>query len=945
MNDPRGSIWRKWDLHLHTPASYDYEDKSVKADAIVEKLRHAGISAVAITDHHKIDAEFILHLQTLAGNDLVVFPGIELRSELGGSEAVHFVGLFPPPASKKELDHIWTTLSGKCELTDVAVAQKGNDHIYCDFKDTAEIIHNLGGLVSVHAGTKSNTIENITSRLETFKNRLKTDLMTDSIDILEIGNPENMAAYEQIVFPHLGLRRPMVCCSDNHKISDYENSRFTWVKADPTFEGLKQIVYEPEVRVRIQSTNPEHGHRKSFFSRLSCHAGQVFDKPTPAFAVINIPVNRDLVAIIGGRGTGKSLLLDCVKRVFDNKSPAADSARFTRIHRSLPFTVTYEKEDGCATEYVLSGDNNLDYLHVQQGEVKGIVEEPSRLDAEVKKLIGIVDTSAHTLEQDEATAKVIQNITDIKAFFGQRNEHGALINNTGKLHTQLAQYEDYIRTITTEQNQGRILAYRQNNACLDYLRSRTLTLDKLKESLVEYRSELNHLIEEVTTLSLEVADDTALTAFVDKYNDVFELRDKQDSPDENQRVLVVKKSFTEQQRHDLLQMLGGGLRPEIDVLFMKARFLNSTIAYVDFAEQQAQVDELKRANAASVQELQERNRSISKEFLKENITEDVSTLLSKVTQYQTSIDQIQQRIRAIRVKTDQLSDGYKTLFGIADRIQDEWKSQEEDVKEKWRQLKSVEDKQPSPARQLVDRLLHDIEISAYVGFGKDIFYQRIQTHIDMKKFKSTKDMRSLERLEEAIGVKDASTFLKLLRNEKIISVDGQKISLKDFLEEDDYFVSNGQRGLLRALFLWEHIDTYARVISKSTYKGKEPFELSVGQRGTFYVCLKLATDTFGLPFVFDQPEDDLDNDFIANELVGIFKAIKEYRQVIIVTHNANLCVNADAEQVIVASNDSEIISYVSGSLEDPQIRKSVYTVLEGGQAAFMKREQKYDFRT
>ena len=124
---------------------------------------------------------------------------------------------------------------------------------------------------------------------------------------------------------------------------------------------------------------------------------------------------------------------------------------------------------------------------------------------------------------------------------------------------------------------------------------------------------------------------------------------------------------------------------------------------------------------------------------------------------------------------------------------------------------------------------------------------------------------------------------------------------------------------------------------------KEIYQLSVGQRGTFYVCLKLATDPFLKPFIFDQPEDDLDNDFIMHHLVPIFKKIKKYRQVIIVTHNANLVVNSDAEQVIIATNENEILNYKSGSIENTPIRKEICKILEGGEDAFTKREQKYGF--
>ncbi len=108
---------------------------------------------------------------------------------------------------------------------------------------------------------------------------------------------------------------------------------------------------------------------------------------------------------------------------------------------------------------------------------------------------------------------------------------------------------------------------------------------------------------------------------------------------------------------------------------------------------------------------------------------------------------------------------------------------------------------------------------------------------------------------------------------------------------------------------------YVQVIPKITVEGKNLNELSAGQKGTFYLCLKLATQLFSGPIIFDQPEDDLDNDFITNQLIDLFKDIKKYRQVIIVSHNANLVVNADSEQVIIANNNQENLSYSSGSLK------------------------------
>ena len=80
-----------------------------------------------------------------------------------------------------------------------------------------------------------------------------------------------------------------------------------------------------------------------------------------------------------------------------------------------------------------------------------------------------------------------------------------------------------------------------------------------------------------------------------------------------------------------------------------------------------------------------------------------------------------------------------------------------------------------------------------------------------------------------------------------------------------------------------------------------------------------------------------------SDLVSIFKKIKKYRQVIIVSHNANLVVNADSEQVIVAKNEDSTLSYIAGSLENPTINEQICKILEGGKEAFEKRERKYGF--
>ncbi len=121
-------------------------------------------------------------------------------------------------------------------------------------------------------------------------------------------------------------------------------------------------------------------------------------------------------------------------------------------------------------------------------------------------------------------------------------------------------------------------------------------------------------------------------------------------------------------------------------------------------------------------------------------------------------------------------------------------------------------------------------------------------------------------------------------------------------------------------------------------------QLSLGQKGTVILKLFLSTGN-NCPIIIDQPEDHLDNDFIYSDLVQTLKEAKQKRQIIIVTHDANLVVNGDAEQVIVARYDDGKISYpLMGSIENPEVKQSVAKILEGGDIAFKKRERKYNIQ-
>src|SRR4051794_1559833 len=147
--------------------------------------------------------------------------------------------------------------------------------------------------------------------------------------------------------------------------------------------------------------------------------------------------------------------------------------------------------------------------------------------------------------------------------------------------------------------------------------------------------------------------------------------------------------------------------------------------------------------------------------------------------------------------------------------------------------------------------------------------------------------------------------------------------------------------------LWLYSTNHIKVTYGIQYEGVDIERLSPGTRGIVLLLLYLAIDRDDdRPLIIDQPEENLDPKSVFDELVDRFRKARGRRQVIIVTHNANLVVNTDADQVIVASagphrsGDLPEITYQGGGLEDPEIRREVCEILEGGRQAFTERARR-----
>jgi AAA domain, putative AbiEii toxin, Type IV TA system len=150
---------------------------------------------------------------------------------------------------------------------------------------------------------------------------------------------------------------------------------------------------------------------------------------------------------------------------------------------------------------------------------------------------------------------------------------------------------------------------------------------------------------------------------------------------------------------------------------------------------------------------------------------------------------------------------------------------------------------------------------------------------------------------------------------------------------------------------WLYGTEHIKIQYSIDYDGVDIRKLSPGTRGIVLLLLYLALDDADdRPLIIDQPEENLDPKSIFDELVSLFREAKNKRQVIMVTHNANLVVNTDADQIIVAQvgphppGELPPITYLSGGLESAHIRKAVCDILEGGERAFQERARRLRVR-
>ena len=855
----RGSEWRIWDLHFHTPSSYDYQDISVKNQDIINALSENNVSVVAITDHHIIDIKRIQDLQRLGKEkNIVVLPGIEFCSELGGSEAIHFIGIFPETAN---LNTIWTKIQGQCNLTPEEIVSKGQERIVCSFEKTSSLIIELGGLVTIHAGKKSNSIEGIKNNL-LVKQEFKQQLLSTYHPLLEVGKIEDVESYKSYVFPNIKFSLPIIMCSDNHNIREYTTKEKLWIKADMTFEGLKQILFEPEERVRIQAAKPDE---KDIYKVIDS-----IKLDEKGFWQGEIPLNSNLNTIIGGRSTGKSSLLKAIAAKHGNTDvPEKD---FIRNHLE---GVLIQWKDGGET-----AGHEIEYF--AQSYMHKIASEP------------------------EETNKLVKDIIRSK-------KEGELLNN----------YKIESEDISKRIRDSIYILFKDQD-----------DISSIKKDLLEKgnKAGVEEQLKQLKSKASELQKNSAMTG---EESTTFE---------EQTRHVQEKRKLIVDAENDL-SILAKLLE---DIPFASSFIDKYPFIKLSFARNQKDIEQY--FNTLKQKYNEEWNRSISS--LMEATQKEKEKLSSEVQSIEKE-DIYKKGLRVI--------EGNKELRDVNNKIKEE-EEKLADINKQEQQLQRITNHQAEILQTVIDdhcsfkdkanwicdalKISHgELGISVATDLHSSEMQDFLQSRLNQRGYERKNYVQELLDEYNKNNKAHISNFLRELLSEDVL--------LKNWNNPRDVAIDFFTRNWYGLNFILSYQEDDFRQMSE----GKQAF-----------VILKLLLDFSDkkCPILIDQPEDSLDNRAIYKELVAYIKEKKKERQIILVSHNSNVVVSADAENIIVANqegvnnkNENRVkFQYTNGALENTKqrdetsayilssqgIREHICDILEGGRIAFEKREQKYGFR-
>ena len=845
-------------------------DASTYAVALRDACLTESIQVVGLADHGSVaDAEIMRKVLVDAG--IVVFPGFEVAT----TEKVHWVCLFPEDVSEQKLERYLGSLSLTNPEDGVRPSNLGGQQLL-------QCVEDLGGFCfAAHATSDSGLLNGKFNNLWK-DSRLRAaqipgninDLPPEYKPIALNKNPDYMRDHPTALINAKDVAKPDDLCDPRAS---------TFIKMTrPCFSSFLMAFKDPESRVRLSDDLQER-----FYSQIDSISieGGYFDG-------LSARVSGHLNAVIGGRGTGKSTLLECLRYAMDvpHKSEDAIKQGDQIVKENLG------KAGGRVVLQMRSAANHMKPYTVirRYGEPPRVIDEQgneSRLHPGRDLLPGIEIYGQNEIYELARSPGALTHVLD--RFLPESAEQQA------RLDSALRKLRENSERLAKAQEQK------------DEIERRIAQLPKLEEQVRQFKEQgLEEKLKQVPLLEKERQLGPRIL------EEVKRTRDGQRQFDESlpDFVFLSDKALEGLPHGGLLQRGRALLATLSATLRQKLGEMDKAIGETE-GSVGSLVDELNQALANA-------ENGLEKEFAKlpavagkdgKEIGRAYQRLLREIEQVRPS----EARLKTVDALVNELEQGRRNLLGeISDIRSARTAAKQKAVKSLNKRLAGklrisiVPDGLHQPLRELLQGL---------PGVGE----------------------KKTEWVDEAQDL-TVMGLVAAIREGKVALL-GKQWGLTSGVAETLTRMTAAQVYGLEAIDLEDRVGLELNVShTGDQYRALD--RLSTGQQCTAILHLLLLDNPD--PLVMDQPEDNLDNAFIAERIVQELRAAKTERQFLFATHNANIPVFGDAEWIGVcsASEDrAEMPADAQGSIDMPAIRDQVANILEGGKEAFMQRKEKYGF--
>lgn len=911
----KGNRWYKCDLHLHTPASECFIDKDVTAEQFIERAKEQNLDCIAITDHNT--GEWIDKIKNAAeGKNIVVFPGVEITCS---DSKIHLIILFDVSCNTQKVEDFILACGIKREALGSTEA-----HSNKTIRDILEIARENNGLViPAHVDDfsglcevslaiqkdflKANNIHVVQAVNKELIIKKYKDFNTDELfnNISQRNSKitkERVNSYIKCMEVVQELQLGMLTFSDNpdtdgstkHGLWGIGKS-YSWIKMDekPTLESLRQAFLFPKIRIK----NNYECINVNEFPSVWIKKIKIENVEIVGNQPLEVEFNPQLNAIIGGRGSGKSTIIRFLTAIFSRES--IDD--FDEIKRD--FEKFYNKnnkggvlKDSTRLEVEVVKNNNIYIITITN------IRSYNEYDTKIEKIneIGGMPTVLENIDIEDLFRFDIYNQKQIyqlaKNTNSLRDTIDSLITNMNISKENANKYfSDYVvKYATIKDIEMKLSSQRRIEIELQDIMEKIEVYKKTGiDKYSQFMKEKNWLLKNVDLLRNKEKE---LRAFLDKFEQINNKEpieiDKKYKSEFEELININTSEFM-----DIVETLKENLR-KIKSLKWNAmiRIVTSTW-YSDYKL-------IKREYTDGLAKLNENGmdiESIKKLFImqeyKQKELENLKDMRIKLDELYTELQEIKEKYRVARNEISDLRVTYTSEVLENKNIKikiDKFRDRENFI---------------SMFREIIqksDGYTESIEKITNECFGRGKIEDNIHKLIeDIKKIRYTND--DIKRFDGRF-----KSLIKKLNNEQMASLDL-------FLPEDDIKVEYKQNGL-------------------GSYKRLQ--NASAGQMTSTILTFILSDGL--MPLVLDQPEDDLDNHLISDLVVEGLKESKQNRQIIVVTHNANIPVNGDAELMIEMNSNSKKVEVLRcGTIEDTAVKDEICNVMEGGKEAFLMRGDRY----